>query len=115
MSWPRPQPKTRVRVGSGRQRLCARFVLGSKGTRANLIERFKDGTYVYPSAQFAPTTDEIVQARRNVSDWAEGGDEDDIGGGEGEGTRDGHEGPEDGADAGSWSDSDRKHLPAAAE
>jgi ParB family chromosome partitioning protein len=91
--------------------------IGSRGkdTRANLIERFKDGTYVYPSAQFAPTPDEIVQARRNVSDWVEGGDEDDIGGGEGEGTGDGHEGPDDEADTGSWSDPDGDQLPAAAE
>jgi ParB family chromosome partitioning protein len=91
--------------------------IGSRGkdTRANLIERFKDGTYVHPSAQFAPTPDEIVQARRDVSDWVEGGDEDDIGGGEGEGTGDGHEGPDDEADTGSWSDPDGDQLPAAAE
>ena len=34
-----------------------------KDTRANLIERFKDGNYVYLSALFAPTPDEIADAR----------------------------------------------------
>ena len=68
--------------------------IGSRGkdTRANLIERFKDGTYVHPSALFAPTPDEIADARRNASYWDEGAGEDDAGAGEGEGTGDGHRG-----------------------
>jgi ParB family chromosome partitioning protein len=91
--------------------------IGSRGkdTRANLIERFKDGIYVHPSALFAPTPDEIAEARRSVSDWGEGGAEDDIGAGEGEGTGDGHEDPEDGSDLGPWTDPDENQLPAAAE
>jgi ParB family chromosome partitioning protein len=38
--------------------------IGSRGkdTRANLIERFKGGSYVYPNALFAPTPDEIAEA-----------------------------------------------------
>ena len=49
--------------------------IGSRGkdTRANLIERFKDGIYVHPSALFAPTPDEIAEARRHASYWDEGG------------------------------------------
>ena len=86
-----------------------------KDTRANLIERFKDGTYVHPSALFAPTPDEIAEARRHASYWDEGGTEDDSGAGEGEGTGDGHEDPEDGSDLGPWTDPDEDQLHAAAE
>jgi len=91
--------------------------IGSRGkdTRANLIERFKEGVYVHPSALFAPTPAEIAEARRHASDWDEGGAEDDSGAGEGEGTGDGREDPEDGSDAGSWTDPDEDQLPAAAE
>ncbi len=92
--------------------------VGSRGkdTRANLIERFKDGTYVHPSALFAPTPDEVADATRHASDWDEGSGEDDAGGGEGEGTGDDlDQHPEDGADTGPWSDTDGDQLPAAAE
>ena len=91
--------------------------IGSRGkdTRANLIERFKDGTYVHPSALFAPTADEIAEARRHASYWDEGG-ENDTGAGEGEGTGTGlDECPEDSAETGEWSDPDEDQLPAAAE
>jgi hypothetical protein len=39
--------------------------IGSRGkdTRANLIERFKDGIYIYPSALFAPTPDRDRRGR----------------------------------------------------
>jgi len=86
-----------------------------KDTRANLIERFKDGTYVHPSALFAPTPDEVADATRHASYWDEGGGEDDAGGGEGEGTGDGHEGAEVDPDAGPWTDPGEDQLPAAAE
>ena len=91
--------------------------VGSRGkdTRANLIERFKDVTYVHPSALFAPAPDEVADATRHASHWDEGGGEDDAGGGEGEGTGDGHEGPEDDAESGPWSDPDEDQLRAAAE
>ncbi len=91
--------------------------IGSRGkdTRANLIERFKEGIYVHPSALFAPTPDEIAEARRHASYWDEGGAEDDSGAGEGEGTGDGREDPEGGSDAGPWTDPDEDQLPAAAE
>ena len=88
----------------------------AKDTRANLIARFKDGTYVHPSALFAPTPDEIAEARRHASDWDAGVGEDDAGGREGEGTGDGHqEDPEDTSDAGPGIDPDEDQLPAAAE
>ena len=69
--------------------------IGSRGkdTRANLIERFKEGIYVHPSALFAPTPDEIAEARRHASYWDEGGAEDDSGAGEGEGNRGRPRGP----------------------
>jgi len=90
--------------------------IGSRGkdTRANLIERFKDGTYVHPSALFAPTPEEIADATRNANCWDEGG-EDDGGAGEGEGTEDGSEGLNDDAESGPRSDFDEDQLPAAAE
>jgi ParB family transcriptional regulator, chromosome partitioning protein len=86
--------------------------IGSRGkdTRANLIERFKDGTYVYPSALFAPTPDEVAEARRQASYWVEG----DVGGEEAEG-EDSLDDPEDDADMGPWSDPGEDQLPAAAE
>ena len=87
----------------------------SKDTRANLIERFRDGTYLHPSALFAPTPDEIADAARHASDWEEGRGEDDAGDGEGEGTGDGDEGPAGGSDTGPWSDPGEDQLPAAAE
>jgi ParB family transcriptional regulator, chromosome partitioning protein len=91
--------------------------IGSRGkdTRANLIERFKDGAYVHPSALFAPTPDEIDDATRNGNYWDEGGGEDDGGAGEGQGTGDGSEGFNDDAESGPRSDSDEDQLPAAAE
>jgi ParB/RepB/Spo0J family partition protein len=84
--------------------------IGSRGrdTRANLIERFKDGTYVHPSALFAPTPDEIADATRNVSDWDQDSGEDTVDRGEGEGT-------EDGSDAGPWTNPGEDQVPAAAE
>ena len=92
--------------------------VGSRGkdTRANLIERFKDGTYVHPSALFAPTPDEVAEATRNAKYWDEGECEDDASaGGEGEGTEDGSEGLRDGAESAPWSDRDEDQLSAAAE
>jgi hypothetical protein len=91
--------------------------IGSRGkdTRANLIERFKDGTYVHPSALFAPTAEEIADATRNANDWDESGGEDDSGAGEGEGTEAGSEGLNDDAEGGPRSGSDEDQLPAAAE
>jgi len=91
--------------------------IGSRGkdTRANLIERFKDGTYVHPSALFAPTPDEFADATRNANDWDEGGGEDHAGTGDGEGTEDGSEGPDDDAESGPRSDFNEDQLPAAAE
>ena len=91
--------------------------IGSRGkdTRANLIERFREGTYLHPSALFAPTPDEIADATRNVSDWDEGDGEDDAGDGEKDGTGDGHEDPADGSKTGPWSDTGEDQLPAAAE
>jgi ParB/RepB/Spo0J family partition protein len=86
-----------------------------KDTRANLIERFKGGTYVHPSALFAPTPDEIADATRNGNDWDEAGGEDGCGAGEGQGTEDGSEGFNDDAESGPRSDSDEDQLPAAAE
>jgi len=90
--------------------------IGSRGkdTRANLIEQFKDGTYVHASALFAPTPDEIADATRNANYWDESGGEDDAGAGEGEGTEDGSEGLSD-AEGDPRSDSDEDQLPAAAE
>jgi ParB family chromosome partitioning protein len=91
--------------------------IGSRGkdTRANMIERFREGTYLHPSALFAPTPDEIADATRDASDWDEGGGEDDAGNGEREGTGDGHEDPADGSKTGPWSDTGEDQLPAAAE
>jgi len=92
--------------------------IGSRGkdTRANLIERFKDGTYVHPSALFAPTPEEIAEATRPPSYWDERGGEDDATGREGEGTGDGvDECPDDGSDACPWTDLGEDQLPAAAE
>jgi ParB/RepB/Spo0J family partition protein len=91
--------------------------IGSRGkdTRANLIKRFKDGIYVYPSALFAPTPEEIAEAGRRANHWAGSVDEDDASAGEGEGTEDGSEGLRDGAESGPWSDRDEDQLPAAAE
>lgn len=91
--------------------------IGSRGkdTRANLIKRFKDGTYVHPSVLFAPTPDKIADAMRNANYLDEGGGEDDRGAGEGEGTDDGSEGLNDDAKSGPRSDSDEDQLPAAAE
>ena len=90
--------------------------VGSRGkdTRANLIERFKDGTHVHPSALFAPTPHEIADATRDTNDWEEGGGEDHAGTGEGEGTEDGSEGLCD-AESGSLSGPDENQLAAAAE
>jgi len=87
--------------------------IGSRGkdTRANLIERFKDGTYVYPSALFAPTPDEAAEARRQATYWVEG----DVGGEEAVGEDSLDDRPEDDADIGLWSDPDKDQLPAAAE
>src|SRR5262249_16427689 len=64
--------------------------IGSRGkdTRAGLIERFKDGTYVHPSALFAPTPDEIIDATRDANDRDESGGGDDATAGKGEGTGD---------------------------
>jgi ParB family transcriptional regulator, chromosome partitioning protein len=86
--------------------------IGSRGkdTRANLIERFKGGTYVYPSALFAPTPDEVAEARRQASYWVEGN----VGGEEAEGEAS-LDDPEDDADMGPWSDPGEDQLPAAAE
>jgi ParB family chromosome partitioning protein len=97
--------------------VAERVKIGSRGkdTRANLIERFKEGIYVHPSALFAPTPDEIAEARLRASYWDEGGAEDNSGAGEGEATGDGHEDPEDGSSSGSWTDPDEDQLPAAAE
>jgi ParB family chromosome partitioning protein len=97
--------------------VAERVKIGSRGkdTRANLIERFREGTYLHPSALFAPTPDEIADATRNASDWNEGGGEDDAGDREREGTRDDHEGPADGSDTGPASDPGEDQLPAAAE
>ena len=91
--------------------------IGSRGgdTRANLVERFKDGTYVHPSALFAPTPDEVAEATRKANYWDEGGGADDASAGEGEGTEDGSEGRRIGAESGPWSDPDEDQLPAAAE
>jgi ParB family chromosome partitioning protein len=91
--------------------------IGSRGkdTRANLIERFKDGTYVHPSALFAPTPEEIADATHNANYWDEGGGKDDRGAGEGEGTEDGSEGLNEDAESGPGSDPDEDQLPAAAE
>jgi ParB family chromosome partitioning protein len=90
--------------------------IGSRGkdTRANLIERFKDGTYVHPSALYAPTPDEIADATRHANDWAERSGEDHAGTGDGEGTEDGSEGLGD-AEGDPRSGSDEDQLPAAAE
>ena len=87
----------------------------AKDTRANLIERFKDGTYVHPSALFAPAPEEIADARRRASNWHDGAGENDAGGGEGEGTEDRQEGPEDASHAGPKIDPDEDQLHAAAE
>ncbi len=53
-----------------------------KDTRAALIARFAEGTFVYPGARFAPTEAEL-EARRNPASIIDGPDEDD-GDGEGE-------------------------------
>ena len=92
--------------------------IGSRGkdTRANLIERFKDGIYVYPSALFPPTPDEIAEAGRQARYWAENGDEEDASAGEGEGGGGSlDERPDDASDTGPWTDPDEGQLPAAAE
>jgi ParB family transcriptional regulator, chromosome partitioning protein len=94
-----------------------RVTIGSRGkdTRANLIERFKDGIYVYPSARFAPTPNEIAEAGRHARNWVEGG-EDDAGAGEGEGAGGNlDERPEGDTDTDQWPDPDEDQLPAAAE
>ena len=91
--------------------------IGSRGkdTRANLIERFKHGIYVYPSALFPPTPDEIAEAGRHARSWVED-DEDDAntGGGERAGGSLGAR-PEGDSDADPGTDSDGDQLPAAAE
>ena len=91
--------------------------IGSRGkdTRANLIERFKDGTYVHPSALFAPTPDEVAEATHKANYWDEGGGADDASTGEGEGAEDGSEGRRNGAESAPWSDRDEDQLSAAAE
>jgi ParB family transcriptional regulator, chromosome partitioning protein len=91
--------------------------IGSRGkdTRANLIERFKDGIYVYPSALFPPTPDEIAEAGHHARSWVEG-DRDDGSAGEGEGAGGSlDERAEDDPDTGPWTDPDEGQLPAAAE
>ena len=92
--------------------------IGSRGkdTRANLIERFKDGIYVYPRALFPPTPDEIAEAGRHASDWIESSGEDDTSAGEGEGTG-GDLGARSGCvpDADPWTEPDEGQRPAAAE
>lgn len=86
-----------------------------KDTRANLIERFKGGIYVYPSALFALTPDEVAEAKRHARYWV-GGDGEEGRAAEGQGTRDNlAEHPEDHADAGPLSGPDGDQLPAAAE
>ena len=91
--------------------------IGSRGkdTRANLIERFKGGSYVYPNALSAPTPDEIAEAGRHARSWVED-DEDDAntGGGEGAGGSLGAR-PEGDFDADPGTDYDGDQLPAAAE
>jgi ParB family chromosome partitioning protein len=92
--------------------------IGARGkdTRANLIERFKDSIYVYPSALFPPTPDEIAEASRHARHWAESVDADDASIGDGEGAggcRD--ERPEDDPDTGPRTQPDEGQLPAAAE
>ena len=92
--------------------------IGSRGkdTRANLIERFKDSIYVYPSALFPPTPDEIAEAGRHARYWVEGrrGRRQHWG-------RGGRRGqprtsvPRASSDADPWTEPDEDQLPAAAE
>jgi ParB/RepB/Spo0J family partition protein len=54
-----------------------RVEVRGKDTRARLVERFKDGVYVYPEAAFAPTAEELADAREAARGWndaAEDGD-----------------------------------------
>jgi ParB family transcriptional regulator, chromosome partitioning protein len=91
--------------------------IGARGkdTRANLVERYKDGIYVYPSALFPPTPAEIAEVGRQASSWVESGDEDDAGGGEGEGAGGNlDERPEGDPDTGPWTDPDEGQRPATA-
>ena len=91
--------------------------IGSRGkdTRANLIERFKDGTYVHPSALFAPTPDEIAEARATPATGTRAARGRHWRRGRGGDRRRPRRGPEDGSDTGPWSDPDEDQLPAAAE
>ena len=85
--------------------------IGSRGkdTRANLIERFKHGVYIYPSAVFTLSPDEIADAARHASHWSEGDAEHDAGAG------DGHENSGGVHDAGQLTDPVEDQLPTASE
>ena len=48
-----------------------------KDTRAALIARFSDGTFIYPGARFAPTKAEL-ETRRNPASIIDGPDDDDT-------------------------------------
>ncbi len=76
----------------------------------------KDGIYVYPSALFPPTPNEIAEAGRHARHWAESADADDASIADGEGAGGSlDERPEDGPDTGPWTEPDEGQLPAAAE
>jgi hypothetical protein len=92
--------------------------IGSRGkdTRANLIERFKDGIYIYPSALFAPTPDEIAEAGRHTRSCVENSGEGEASAGEGEGTGGNlDERPDGDSDTDQWPGPDEGQLPAAAK
>jgi ParB family transcriptional regulator, chromosome partitioning protein len=53
-----------------------------KDTRAALIARFADGTFVYPAARFAPTEAELEARRNPASIFGEGDDDEESADGE---------------------------------
>jgi ParB family chromosome partitioning protein len=78
-----------------------------KDTRARMVTRFKDGTFVYPGALFRLTPEELAasaEQRHGRSGWvdpATGDDREDGEGGEDDGTE-----PEDGDDSDAGFDND---------